>query len=149
MRRATRLSATAVAILTLIPSVVAHEHATGVVKERMDGMAAMAKSMKSIGQRIKAGRDLGAIRTDAEAILPMTSKIAAWFPAGSNQHPSEARAEIWEKWSDFESKGHALELEVSKLVAIDTTDRTVLTAQVRAVNQACSACHELYRQKKR
>lgn len=150
MSRAISFSVSAiVAILALMPSGVAHEHATGVVKERMDGMTTMAKSMKSIGQRIKAGRNLAAIRTDAEAMLPAISKIATWFPAGTNQQPSEARPEIWQNWSDFESKGHALEREVSKLATIDTTNQTALMAQVRAVNQACSGCHDLYRQKKR
>lgn len=150
MTRAVSFSASAaVIILTLMPSVLAHEHATGIVKERMDGMAAMAKSMKSIAQRLKASRNLAAIRTDAEAMQPVTSKFAEWFPQGSNQHPSEARAAIWQNWSDFESKGHALEREVSRLVTIDTSNSATVAAQVRSVNQACGACHELYREKKR
>jgi len=148
-RAASFTASVAVIILALTPAGLAHEHATGVVKERMDGMAAMAKSMKSIAQRIKAGRNLGAIRTDAEAMQSLTPKFAEWFPRGSNQHPSEARPEIWQNWSDFESKGHALELEVTKLATIDTGNPAAVTAQVRSVNQACGACHELYRQKKR
>jgi cytochrome c556 len=139
----------AVMMLTLMPSVLAHEHATDIVKERMDGMAAMAKSMKSIAQRIKAGHNLAAIRADAEAMQPLTSKFAEWFPQGSNPHPSEARVAIWQNWSDFESKGHALAREVSKLVTIDTGNSATVAAQVRSVNQACGACHELYREKKR
>lgn len=150
MTRALSFSVSAaVMILMLMPSVLAHEHATGVVKERMNGMAAMAKSMKSIAQRVKTGRNLGAIRIDAEAMKPLTSKFAEWFPHGSNQHPSEARPEIWQNWPDFETKGHALELEVTRLVTIDTSDPAAVTAQVRSVNRACGACHELYREKKR
>jgi len=138
-----------VTVLALMASGLAHEHATGVVKERMDGMAAMAKSMKSIAQRIKTGRNLATVRTDAEAMLPLASKVATWFPSGSNQHPSEAKEEIWQHWVDFESKGKALEIAISKLTTIDTSNPSAVVVQVRAVNQACGACHEIYRQKRK
>jgi cytochrome c556 len=146
--RALLLSAGAVvALIALMVSPGAHEHATGIVKERMDGMAAMAKSMKSINQRIKAGRDLEGVRTEAESVLVAASKIPAWFPSGSNQHPTEAKEEIWRNWADFQSKGHALEAEVAKLVTLDKGNPKTVATQVRAVGHACSACHELYREK--
>jgi len=136
-------------MLALMASPVAHEHATGIVKERMDGMAVMAKSMKSIGQRIKTGRHLEAIPVDAKAMLPMASKIVEWFPRGTDQHPSEARAGIWKNWPDFETKAHALEAELSRLGAVDPRDSKAIIAQVRAVTRTCGACHDLYREKTR
>jgi cytochrome c556 len=145
----TSLGAVAIAMIAFMSSPVAHEHATGIVKERMDGMKVMAKSMKTIGQRIKAGRDLGTIPADAKAMLPTASKIAEWFPADSNQHPSEAKPDIWKNWPDFETKAHALEAELSKLGAIDPRDSKALIAQVRAITRTCSACHEFYREEKK
>ena len=82
-------------------------------------------------------------------MLPLTSRIAAWFPAGSNEHPSEAKNQIWQNWSDFENKGRALELEISKLAVVNTSKPADVAAQVRVVTQACTACHETYREKRR
>jgi cytochrome c556 len=134
------------ALVSLLPA-VAHEQATGVVKERMDAMESMAKAMKAINQRIKANRDLASVKADAQAIQEAAAKIPALFPPGSNQHPSEAKAVIWKTWSDFEAKARVLAVESDKLAKIGSADAKPLAAQVRAVSQACGGCHEIYRAK--
>ena len=45
-------------LLASPPPLGAHEHATGVVKERMEMMQQVAKHWKSIRERIDAKRDL-------------------------------------------------------------------------------------------
>jgi len=125
----------------------AHEGATGVIKERMDAMEEMAKTMKAITQRVKANRDLGSIKADAQTIQQLAGKITSVFPSGTNQHPSEAKPVIWQKWSDFETKAGALAAESGKLAETDARDAKSIAAQVRVVSQACSTCHELYRVK--
>jgi cytochrome c556 len=127
----------------------AHEHATGVVKERMEMMQQVAKHWKSIRERIDAKRDLESIKADAEAIAAHAPHIAHLFPKGSTQKPSEARAAIWQNWPDFERKATALEVESKKLISASPDDFTALNAQVRAVSQTCRACHETYRAKRR
>jgi cytochrome c556 len=128
---------------------ISHDHATGVVKERMDMMEALAKSMKAIGERIKSKSDLSGIKADAEAIAGHAPHIIHLFPKGSMQKPTEARAAIWQNWSDYESKALALEVESGKLAKLNTDDFAALTAQVQAVSQTCSACHTKYRVKKK
>ncbi len=137
-----------VAAFAMVASVAAHEHATGVVKERMDAMESMAKAMKAMSERAKANRDLTAIKSDAQVIQRLTATITALFPAGSMQQPTQARAAIWQNWDDFENKARLTELESGKLAAVDAKDLKAVSAQLRALSQACSGCHERYRAKK-
>jgi cytochrome c556 len=136
-----------VAAFAMVASVAAHDNATGVVKERMDAMASMAKAMKAITQRIKANRGFGAIKGDAQAIRELALNMTTLFPPGSNQHPSGARPAIWQQWPDFESKARVLAAESDKLAQTDARDTKSIAAQARVVSQACGKCHEVYRQK--
>ena len=132
----------------VVPS-LAHEHATGMVKERMDMMETMAKHLKAIRDHVDHKRELSAIKSDAEAIASHAPHIVHLFPKGSAQPPTEAKAAIWQTWSDFEAKATALETESKKLAAASPDDFAALSAQARAVTQACGSCHEKYRAKKR
>jgi len=131
-----------------LPS-AAHDHATGVVKERMDMMEVMAKRLKAIRERIDAKRDLAAIKTDAEAIAAQAPHLVHLFPPDSTQKPTDARGAIWQNWSDFERKATALETQSRKLASTSADDLPALSAQSRAVTEACGACHEKYRIKRR
>lgn len=141
--------AAAVAMMTFaaLRSVTAHEGATGVIKERMDAMESMAKALKAIAQRVKANRDLDAIKADAQTIHALAGKMTSLFPPGSHQHPSEAKPAIWERWPDFETKARTLAADSERLAQVDPKDARSVGAQARAVSQACGSCHELYRAK--
>ena len=112
-------------------------------------MEAMAKRLKSIRERIGGKRDLAAIKADAEAIAEHAPHLVHLFPPGSTQKPTDARATIWQNWNDFERRTTALEVESKKLVNPSANDLAALGAQVRAVSEACGACHEKYRTKRR
>jgi len=139
----------ALAALAAGAPLAAHEHATGVVKERMDMMEDMAKRLKAIRDRIDRKRGLAAIKTDAEAIAAHGPHIVHLFPPGSMQRPTEAKAAIWQNWKDFERKANNLEAESAKLAKANADDLAALNAQARAVTQACAACHETYRARRR
>jgi len=128
-------------------STSAHEHATGVVKERMDAMESMAKAMKAITRRIRDNRDAERVKADARSIHALAGTMTSLFPPKSNQHPSEARGSIWQDWSDFEAKAKSLAAESEKLANTEARDAKSLAAQARAVSQACGQCHEKYRLK--
>jgi cytochrome c556 len=139
-------------ILTIAASCLpsaAHDHATGVVKERMDMMEVMGKRLKAIRERIESKRNLAAIKADAEAIASHAPHVVHLFPPGSTQKPTDARAAIWQNWPDFERKAAALEVESKKLMNANPNDFGPLSEQVRAVSQTCRACHETYRSKRR
>ena len=135
-------------VITAAFPALAHDHATGVVKERMEMMEAMAKRMKAIRARIAAKRDLAAIKGDAEAITAHASHTAHLFPPGSMQRPTDAKAAIWRNWGEFERMAGALEAESRKLAQVSASDLDSLSRQFRAVSQTCGGCHEKYRTKR-
>ena len=112
-------------------------------------MEAMAKRMKAIRERIGGKRDLAAIKADAESIASYAPHIVHLFPPGSTQRPTDARGTIWQNWPDFERKAAALEIESKKLMNVSADNLSALGEQARAVSQACGACHEKYRTKRR
>lgn len=122
-----------------------HDHATGVVKERMVGMESMAKHMKAISDRLKDQRDLAAIKPDAGAVAELASHVTHLFPKGSAQHPTQARSTIWQNWADFTRRARTLETEARKLAAAGANDLAAIEAQRRVVVQTCGGCHERYR----
>jgi cytochrome c556 len=144
MHSAVRL--VALAWLFVAPA-AAHEHATGVVKERMEAMESMARHMKAIGQRMKSGRDLAAIKVEAQAVQALAAHVTHLFPPGSTQKPTDAKPAIWQNWADFEAKANALKNASANLANAEPSDLAGLSAQVRALSETCGACHELYRSK--
>lgn len=138
----------AIAATLMIAPALAHDHATGVVKERMDMMEAMDKNMRAIGDRLKAKRNLAAIKTDAEALYAHAPHLVHLFPQGSTQPPTEAKPLIWQNFTDFEAKAKALETESGKLATMDMRDAATIANQVRVVTETCSICHDLYREKR-
>jgi cytochrome c556 len=108
-----------------------HDHATGVVKERMVLMTTMGERLLAISKRLRANQ--------------LAQKITRQFPAGSTQCPTAAKPLIWQQLADFNAKAKALETESEKLINTDATDGPALRAQFRAVAFACDGCHESYR----
>jgi cytochrome c556 len=135
----------AIAALALASAAAAHEHATGIVKERMDAMENMDKSVKAIKERIRANRDLAAVKKEALSIQAHAAKMSSLFPAGSTQRPTDAMASLWQNWADFETKAKALETESAKLAQTEPGNPDAVRAQFRTMNQVCGGCHKLYR----
>src|SRR5437763_1771761 len=108
--------------VAIAPPASSHDHATGLVKERMEMMEAMAKRMKAIRERIDGKRDLAAIKPDAEAIASQAAHIVHLFPPGSIQKPTDAKNTIWQNWPDFERKAAKLEAESKKLMNASVED---------------------------
>ncbi|MEA2985011.1 MAG: hypothetical protein QOD94_1265 [Alphaproteobacteria bacterium] len=134
-------------VLFAASSVTAHEGASGVVKERMVSMESMATALKIITQRIKRKHDLESVKSNARSIAEGAASMSTLFPPGTGQRPSEAKAQLWQNWADFEAKAQALATESGKLAALDTRDLKALNAQAMRVSDACGNCHELYRAK--
>ncbi|PCJ08029.1 MAG: cytochrome C [Rhodobacteraceae bacterium] len=85
-------------------SALAHGGATGIVKQRMDGMGAMKSSMKLLApmMRGKTTYDADTVRSAAATIEQHAGQtLAGLFPQGSGGKPSEAKSDIWNDWSGF------------------------------------------------
>lgn len=126
----------------------AHSGATGVVKQRMDGMKAMSNAAKALGAA-KAGvvpfspelisRAASELRTHAQAARTL-------FPEGSATGPSEALPTIWTDRPGFDA---ILDDLVRAADALDAAeDETAAFAAADAVAETCKVCHAKYREKK-
>ena len=122
-----------------------HEHATGVVRERMELMTEMGDRLLAISKRLRANKELDRIAPDARAIKEASSKIASQFPPGSTQSPTAAKPVVWQQWDDFAEKAKKLQAEAEKLSMTSPSDGDALRSQFRAVAFACDGCHETYR----
>ena len=122
-----------------------HEHATGVVRERMELMTDMGKRLLAISKRLRANKELDRVGPDARAVHELARKITEKFPPGSTQSPTAAKPVIWQQWDDFTEKARKLGTEAEKLSKISASDGDALRAQFRAVAYACDGCHETYR----
>ncbi len=148
LSRLTGASAIAAALLAGMPA-LAHEGASGIIKERMDAMGIMAKAMKDASRRIEANRNLAAIKADAEKISAIAPKIPGCFPPGSTQPPTDAKAEIWQRWDEFQTLAQRLRTESEALAAAAANgDPKAIGEQFRVLGRACTACHEPFRAKR-
>ena len=102
---------------------LAHSGATGIVKERMDGMAAMQKAVKAVTpiMRGQAEYDANAVRSFAAAVeMHSGEAMTKLFPEGTGGKPSEAKAEVWSDWEGFETL--AMDLEILGKALLDAAD---------------------------
>lgn len=84
---------------------LAHKGASGIVKQRMEAMKAMGTSMKAVAAMVKGKTtyDAAKLKQAATTIKAHAEKMPGMFPKGSTKHPSEAKSEIWKRWTDFEA----------------------------------------------
>ena len=69
------------------------------------------------------------------------------FPKGS-MHDTEAKAEIWERWDDFQAKYETLKTESAKLQQVAAGgDVAAIKAQFAQTAKSCKGCHQAFREK--
>lgn len=105
--------AMAAAISAVGLAALAHSGATGVMKERMDGMMAMGEAVKDITpmMRGKVDYDPQAVRAFSEEVRRHSgTAMTRLFPEGSNGKPSEAKEAIWTDWEEFEKLAEQLHM---------------------------------------
>lgn len=134
------------------PGLMAHGGATGVVKERMDQMVVLKKAMKKLAAIYK-----GRVDYDADAIRRATSTISNnagtamthLFPVGSLTTKSEAKAEIWQQWNNFNDLANQLQTTSQQLHDAAGSpvqgDRRQEKMILKRMVKTCSACHDRYR----
>ena len=91
---------------------LAHSGATGIVKERMDGMAAMQKATKAVTPIMR-----GTVTYDAEVVRAYATTVeqhsgeamTKLFPEGSGGMPSQSKDTVWSEWEEFETLAMRLE----------------------------------------
>jgi len=148
----------------------AHGGATGVVKERMDGMGAMKEAVRLLTPMIQGqtGYDPGVIREQAALIAAHAGDaLTGLFPEGSLDAPSEAKDTIRQDWEKFAalaeqlretSQGLAAAADNGLMMSGDGTGGMMgeapgeidfaempADAAFTMMGQVCSACHSQFR----
>lgn len=110
------------AAMTLgVAAAFAHGGATGIVKERMDAMAAMGEAVKTVSAMFKKEQayDADVVREAAETIKSHAGEaMTALFPEGSGGMPSEALPAVWSDWETFGDLAERLELFSTALAGV-------------------------------
>ncbi len=126
----------------------AHTGATGVVKERMDLMVSMGRSLKTISDmfRRKTAYDPAIIASRSREISDHSRALADLFPADSIKGPSEATAAIWQDWAEFERLADRLAAESEKLAEIaQQSSFGHANRQFLQMARLCTECHTRFR----
>ena len=103
-RRWTLAAAASAALALAAVGALAHEGATGVVKQRMELMESIGDAMKALTamMRGKEAYDSERVRALARSIAEHGGeRMTTLFPEGSLQHPSEALQSVWTDWERF------------------------------------------------
>lgn len=128
---------------------LAHEGATGVVKERMELMKRQQSDMKLIGDMAKGKTPFDAAKATLAAsdVATTAKKIQDLFPQGSDGHPSDALPAIWKEWDRFTGNAKELETSADALGAVLAGGNDGWKPAFQKLTDSCKACHETYRAK--
>ena len=131
-------------------SVSAHGGAKGIVKERMDLMKDIGKAMKTLGAmaRGKVPLDSAKVKAAAGSIAQHGQKIPALFPKGSTKGVTEAGPRIWQDPEGFRKSADEM-VAIAREVAGQSENAAAQKSIYRRLGKTCSACHKLYRVKKK
>ena len=103
----------AIVVSAIAATAFAHGGATGIVKERMDGMSALGKTIKALApmMRGEGSYDAETVRQGAEIIRAHAgASLTKLFPIGSGGMPSEAKETVWQDWEEFSALAEQLHL---------------------------------------
>ncbi len=113
-----------------------------IVADRKRLMQLNGASLGDLQAKAKAG-NIEAIAVNAETIALNAMHIPTLFSPGSATGNSRARADIWQKWAEFENAAKNLQALAEKLR--DTArakDATAVEAMVKDFGrQGCGKCH--------
>lgn len=116
------------------------------VAERQKLMKANGAAWKGVQEKTKAG-DIAGVAVDADVLAQNAKKIPALFPPGSLEGKTAAKAEIWQKWAEFEASAKNMDMEAGKLRdTAKTNDKVATEALVKDFGRkACGSCHTPFR----
>ncbi len=117
-----------------------------VVADRQRLMKLNGASWVDAQAKFKAG-NVEAIAVNAETMALNAMHIPILFPQGSLTDKSNAKPEIWQKWSEFESAAKNLQTMAEKLRdAARAKDAAAVDTIVKDFGrQACGSCHTPFR----
>ena len=140
--------------VTLAVAALAHTGATGIVKERMDGMMAMGKALGVVADMFKGKTSFDAAKVSASAkvVEGHAADMVALFPdtkASREGKHTEALPSVWESNDEFVALAVALEKKSADLAQVAASgDQSQIRRSFGEMARVCSACHQDYRKPK-
>jgi cytochrome c556 len=119
-----------------------------VIEKRQNAMKGNSDNAKAIKAAVEK-KDYAAVELKAKDIMGTAEKIPSLFPKGSTAGKTKAKPEIWEKPDEFSKAAKNLSKAAVELA--DTAkagDDAAVTAKVKALGDACGACHKAFRAEK-
>lgn len=144
-----------IALLLSVGALFAHGGATGIVKDRMDSMAAMGKAMKRLNALTKGVVEYSPREVSdlAASIARHAEAIPAYFPDSKNSRRgkgTEALPAIWRNPADFESRAKELADQSARLADTAADSEQPATRKLfKEIGKSCSGCHRTYRKQKK
>lgn len=140
-------------LLAILTPALAHQGATGVVKERMDVMGHMGAEVKTLAAMIQGSKpyDKETAEAAAELIRDRSGEtLTALFPEGSLNPPSKTAETVWTDWERFSAMADELSNKAERLRAIAASGGNEavpdgLRVAFIELNQACASCHRDFR----
>ena len=133
--------------ITLIVSAQVFAQAD-VIQKRQDLMKSNGAAAKAIKAAVEA-KDYATVETKAKDINGNAEKIVSAFPAGSTTGKTKATPAIWEKSDDFAKAAKNLGKTAGELAAAAKSgDDAAVNTKMKAVGDACAACHKQFRAEK-
>ena len=131
--------------LSAPPSALAHNGATGIVKDRMGKVEASERATKRIKQAFSRG-DTAVVIAEAKFLLSWAREMQSYFPENSNQPPSEAKVEIWLQWDDFVGAIQSYDKAAQALIyAAETQNTRAIDGAFKEMVRSCKSCHQQFR----
>jgi len=117
-----------------------------VIADRQRLMKLNGASWQDAQGKLKAG-NIEAIAVNAETMAINAQHVPALFPQGSTSDKSNAKPEVWQKWSEFESASKNFETWAIKLrdAAKSKNGDEVQAIAKEFGKNACGTCHTPFR----
>lgn len=135
-------------LILAAPFAVAHDGATGVVKQRMDAMGKIAAHLKSVNAMLRgtAELDTEAVQSAMDEIGMFARHMPDMFPKGTDAAPSEAGPKIWTDKADFDAKFADLSAAARAMSeAAASGDKASMGQAFGGLAKTCKGCHADYR----
>jgi cytochrome c556 len=115
------------------------------IADRQRIMKLQAAQMTEIESKVKAGNIQG-IAPNAEVLAITSMQIPSLFPEGSLSDKSNAKPDIWERWSEFEASAKNMTIWSERLRDAATDKDTKMVADILKdySRVTCSACHDTF-----
>jgi len=147
MRRTLLLAIALVAIpITAIAQDSAPTTPDGFVKTRVEKMGRGGDEIGVMMETLDSEGDLRTLAPRIERLVQWSQELPTLFPEGSVTAASEARPEVWSERAGFLAAAARFRTAVEALAApAAANDRAAFAGALTAANDACSACHDSYR----